>query len=106
MRLYENGKLKKESVFMLIRECLLDQRSKNDVELAECLLSKIQLLGLNVKKVFVYGFPVKVRIAGKEVVFNAKESKKIVATLQHNRLSTHKNSTLNELIGEDEEIPF
>jgi len=106
IRIYENGELNKEGIFTLIKECLLSEHCKNDAELASCLLNKIQALGLNVRKVFVSGYPVRIQIAGRYIRFDAKTSKSIVATLQHNRFFTKEESRLEDLITDDEELPF
>ena len=106
MRIYKNGELNKEAIFTLIKECLLENHCKNDAELAKCLLVKIQNLGLNIRKVFVAGFPVTIQVAKRYIKFDTKTSKRIVATLQHNRYFTKEESMLNDLITDEEELPF
>ena len=106
IRIYKDGELNKQAIFTLIKECLLKEHCKNDMELASCLLSKIQELGLNVKKVFVSGYPVTIQVAGRYIRFDAKTSKSIVATLQHNRFFSKEEHKLEDLITDDEELPF
>jgi len=96
MRIYKNGELNRDAIFELIKQCLLEEHCRNDTELANCLLNKIQELGLNVKKVFVVGYPVRVQVAGKHITFDAKISREIINALQHNR----------QLPAEEEEYPF
>jgi len=106
IRIYKDGELNKQAIFTLIKECLLEEHCRNDAELASCLLNKIQALGLNVKKVFVSGYPVRVQVASRHIRFDAKTSKSIVTTLQHNRFFTKEESRLEDLITDDEELPF
>lgn len=106
IRIYKNGELNKHAILELIKECLLEEHCKNDAELASCLLNKIQALGLNIRKVFVSGYPMRVQVAGRYIRFDAKTSKSIVATLQHNRFFTKEESQLEDLITDDEELPF
>ena len=103
IKIYKDGELNGEAIFTLIRECLLEEHCKNDAELASCLLSKIQALGLNIRKVFVSGYPIRIQVAKRYITFDKKTSKSIVATLQHNRYFNKKETPLTELITDDDE---
>ena len=106
IRIYENGELNKNAIFELIKQCLLEEHCKNDAELASCLLKRINALGLNIRKVFVSGYPIKVQVAKRYITLDKKTSKSIVATLQHNRFFSKDEYKLNDLIQDDNEYPF